>query len=255
METRARQMINAQYIDQEHQMRLAQQAEELRQKQTQNTFLQRMSDGKLDAQTVLNSNLAPFGSGSKDEFLNMLRARDKAPKTDSATFNELFARINLPDGSTGKITDANQLNAYLIDGRLDIQDLDKLRAEVEHKGTAEGEAEAKLKTGLYEVAKSTLTRSNPLIGLQDPIGDENLQRFTSWFLSEYQKQRGTGKSAAELLDPESPDYLGKRIRSYVRGPQDIMKDVLQSATQAPGTAIPRKPGESAADYLKRTGKL
>jgi len=254
-EGHARQAINAQYIDQEHQLTLAKQAEELRQKQTQNTFLQRMSDGKLDAQTVLNSNLAPFGSGSKDEFLNMLKARDKAPKTDSATFNELFARINLPDGATGKVTDANQLNPYLIDGRLDIQDLDKLRAEVEHKGTADGEAEAKLKSGLIEVAKSTLTHSNPLIGLQDPIGDENLQRFTSWFLGEYQKQRGAGKSAAELLDPDSPEYLGKRIRSYVRGPQDIMQDVLKSATQAPGQAIPRKEGESAEEYLKRTGKL
>lgn len=255
MEVRARQTLNAQYIDQEHQMALAKQALELQQKKTQNGFLSAMQNGQLTADKVLNSNLDPFGSGSKDEFLNMLRARDKAPKTDSTTFNELFARINLPDTAPGKITNANQLNSYLIDGRLDIQDLDKLRAEVEHKGTADGEAEAKLKSGIFEVAKSTLTKSNPLIGLQDPIGDESLQRFTSWFLSEYQRQRGAGKTPTELLSPDSPDYLGKRITNYVRNPQQIMQDVLKSATTPAVSAIPRKEGESAEDYLKRTGKL
>lgn len=255
LEVRARQTLNAQYIDQEHQMALAKQALELQQKKTQNGFLSAMQNGQLTADRVLNSNLDPFGSGSKDEFLNMLRARDKAPKTDSTTFNELFARINLPDTAPGKITNANQLNSYLIDGRLDIQDLDKLRAEVEHKGTADGEAEAKLKSGIFEVAKSTLTKSNPLIGLQDPIGDENLQRFTSWFLSEYQRQRGAGKTPTELLSPDSPDYLGKRITNYVRNPQQIMQDVLKSATTPAVSAIPRKEGESAEDYLKRTGKL
>jgi len=261
-ESHARQAINAQYVDQEHQMRLAQQAEELRQKQTQNVFLQKMNDGQLDAQTILRSNLAPFGSGSKDEFLNMLRTRDKQPKTDPATFNEIFARINMPDGAgfgggpSGKITDANQLNPYLIDGKINMEDLTKLRAEVEGKGTAQGEAEAKLKSGLIEVAKSTLTHSNPLIGIQDPQGDSNLQQFTSWFLNEYQRQRNAGKSSADLLSPDSPDYLGKRISAFVRSPQQIMQDVLKSATNAPGTnVIPRKAGESAEDYLKRTGKL
>lgn len=256
MEVRAHQTINAQYTDQEHQMMLAKQAQELREKQTQNTFLQRMTDGKLSAQDVLNSNLSPFGSGSKDEFLNMMKVRDTKAKTDPTTFNELFARINLPDGATGKITDANQLNPYLIDQRINMEDLGKLRGEVEGKGTAQGEAEAKLKAGVIEVAKSTLTRSNALIGIQDPQGDANLQQFTSWYLNEFQKQRGQGKSAADLTSPDSPDYLGKRIKSFVRSPQQIMQDVLQSATSAPASnAIPRKDGESAEDYLKRTGKL
>jgi len=255
-ENHASQAITAQYVEEERQIRLAKQAEELRQKQTQNAFLQKMNDGQLDAKTILNSNLAPFGSGSKDEFLNMLRARDQKPKTDPATFNEIFARINLPDGTPGKITDANQLNPYLIDQRINFEDLGHLRAEVEGKGTAQGEAESKLKSGLIEVAKSTLTHSNPLIGIQDPQGDSNLQQFTSWFLNEYQRQRSAGKSAADLLSPDSPDYLGKRITAFVRSPQQIMQDVLKSATNAPGTnAIPRKAGESAEDYLKRTGKL
>lgn len=256
LEVRARQTINAQYVDQEHQRTLAKQALELQQQKTQNSFLAAMQNGQLTADKVLNSNLQPFGSGSKDEFINMLRTRDQKPKTDPATFNELFARINLPDGAPGKITDANQLNSYLIDQRVNFEDLGHLRAEVEGKGTAQGEAEAKLKSGLIDVAKSTLTHSNPLIGIQDPQGDTNLQQFTSWFLNEYHKQRGTGKSAADLLSPDSPDYMGKRINAFVRSPQQIMQDVLKSATNAPGTnAIPRKAGESAEDYLKRTGKL
>lgn len=252
LEQRAKITISAQYTDAEHARELAKQQEEARQKITQNQFLQKMSGGQLSAQEVLNSNLAPFGSGSKDEFINMLKA--KAVKTDPALFNELFARAHLPDGNPGKIVDENQLNPYLIDQRLNIEDLGKLREEISGNKTTDGESESKLKNGLFEVAKSTLTRSNPLIGLRDPIGDENVQRFTSWFIGEYAKQRQGGKSPQQLLDPESPDYLGKRLKGYVRSPQQIMQDTLESATQSPATnAVPRKAGESADDYLKRAG--
>ena len=253
LEQRAKITISAQYTDLEHARELAKQQLEDRQKVTQNQLLQKMNGGQLSANEVLNSNLNPFGSGSKDEFINMLKA--KAVKTDPALFNELFARAHLPDGSPGKIVDENQLNSYVIDQRLNIEDLSKLRGEISGNKTTDGESESKLKNGLFEVAKSTLTRSNPLIGLRDPIGDENVQRFTSWFMGEYAKQRQAGKSPQQLLDPESPDYLGKRLKSYVRTPQQIMQGVIESATQAPSTnAVPRKVGESAADYLARTGQ-
>lgn len=244
--------ILAKQVEEERTLRLAKEAEEQRQKATQNSFLQSMTNGTLTPQTVLNSNLSPFGSGSKDEFLRMLN-KDTS-KTDPALFNELFARTHLADGNPGKIVNENDLNPYLISGRLSIEDLGKLRGEISGNKTTDGQSEEQLKKGLFEVAKSTLTRSNPLIGIQDPIGDENLQRFSSWFIGEYQKQRAAGKSPAELLNPDSADYLGKRLSSYVRSPQEIMQDTLQRAMAPSTSAVPRKEGESAADYLKRIGK-
>lgn len=245
--------ILAKHIEEERAVQMQKQREEMQQKITQNDFLERMQDGKLTTHDILASNLAPFGSGSKDEFLNMMKAG--ATKTDPALFNELFTRIHLSDGSNGKMSEENQLNSYVTAGQLSMEDLTKLRNEIQGDNTTEGKSESTLKNGLFEVAKSTLTRSNPLIGLRDPIGDENLQRFTSWFLDEYRKERNAGKTPHQLLSPDSSDYLGSRLSSYVRSPQQIMQDTLNSATQAPATSAPaRKDGESPDDYLKRIGK-
>lgn len=246
--------ILAKQVEEERAARLLKEQQEQQQKAIQNSFLQKMTDGALTPQDVLQSNLAPFGSGSKDEFLNMLRAESKG-KTDPVRFNELFARIHLPDGTSGKITNDSQLNQYFVNGQLSLEDLQKLRNEVQGQNTAAGSDESKLKTGVLEVAKNSLTTSNPLLGIRDPVGEENLQRFTSWFLEEYAKQRTAGKSAQQLLNPQSPDYLGRQISAYVRTPQEIMQDTIQSATGAPATSAPaRKSNESADDYLKRIGK-
>lgn len=247
--------ILAKQVEEQRALALQKQQQEEAQKATQNAFLERMQDGKLTPQDVLHSNLAPFGSGSKDEFLTMLKAGSGGGKTDPATFNDLFTRIHLPPGSPGKIANENQLNAYVSSGRLSIEDLNKLRNEVQGNNTSEGESEGLLKKGLFEVAKNTLTRSNPLLGIQDPIGEENLQRFNAWFLGEYQKQRESGKTPQQLLSPDSPDYLGKRLSSYVRSPQQILQDAIGSASQAPATKAPaRKQGETPDEYLKRIGK-
>jgi hypothetical protein len=226
------------------------------QEEAQKAFLARMQSGQLTPQDVLRSNLSPFGSGSKDEFLNMLKAHGGASgKSDPQTFNELFTRIHLPSGSAGKITNENELNDYMSKNLLSIEDLQKLRNEVQGNNTTEGDSEAQLKKGLFEVAKNALTRSNPLLGIQDPIGEENLLRFNSWFLGEYQRQRQTGKTPQQLLSPDSPDYLGRRLQSYVRSPQQIIQDTLESATRAPATQAPaRKQGETPDEYLKRIGK-
>lgn len=245
--------ILAKHVEEERALALQKQQEEIQQKAIQNVFLQRMQNNQLTTQDVLSSKLAPFGSGSKEEFLRMLKPT--ADKTDPALFNELFARAHLPDGTTGKLVDENQLNQYVIAGRLSMEDLGKLRGEIVGNKTTDGQSEEKLKEGLYNVAKNTLVHSNALIGLQDPAGEENLQRFTSWFIGEYAKQRAAGKSPQQLLSPDSSDYLGTRLQSYVKSPQQIMQSVLQSATQAPAAnAVPRKEGESADDYLKRIGK-
>jgi hypothetical protein len=90
-------------------------------------------------------------------------------------------------------------------------------------------------------------------------------------------QRSKGKSAQELLNPDSPDYLGKNIPQYVKTPQQLFKSLMPKKAQAPNmlsnltvepglapaqaaptykappkaAPLTRNPGESAADFLKR----
>lgn len=216
---------------------------------TQNDFLAKMAAGELTTEEILQSNLMPFGSGSKEQFLNMLEKANKADggsgfRTDPGTYLELFRRIHLPPDDPDRIVDENFLNAFLGRG-LTFEDLNELRGEIQGKRTQAGEIEADLKKGLLDVAKSTLTGTNQLLGIRDPQGDAQLQRFTAWFLQEYKRQIEQGKTPIQLLDPESPDYLGKAIERFRRSPQQMFRDLIDNNVgMGEDELLPAVPGSS-----------
>jgi len=273
------QAVRAKEIEQERRLREQERIVKQQQQITQNQFLVKMTERNLTTKDILNSNLEAFGSGSKEQFLNMMKianSPDEKLKTDPSTMISLFNRIHLPDGDPNKILNDSDLNQYFGRG-LSMADLGKLRDEIQGQNTEEGKIEADMKKQVFEIARGKLTKSNPLTGFRDPIGDEQMARFQTYFLEEFKKQRAAGKSAVSLLSPDSPEYLGKQITQYVRTPQQMMKDMVPKkapptdgglattpslqpagASQTPGvfrapvkTPTPRKDGESAADYLKR----
>lgn len=260
------QSIRAKEIEAERKRMQDERIKNEKQKNTQNDFLKKMSKNELTTQDILDSNLEAFGSGSKEQFLGMVKTQNSVDraKTDVSVMIDLMNRINLPDGDPQKITDENQLNQFFGNG-LSWSDLNNLRDEMQGRNTQEGQIEGDLKKQVLDIAKGQLTKSNSLTGLRDPIGDENYQRFMVYFLDEYKTQRKAGKSFRELLDPASKDYLGRSIESYVRTPNQIMQDMakqlrakpanggLSQTPAGPPKPAPsaRNPGESAADYLKR----
>lgn len=274
----ADQAIRAKEVEQERQIRLQERNMKIQQQKTQNTFLSQMVEGKLTTKQILASNLEAFGSGSKDQFIDMLKranSPDEKLKTDATTMIALYDRIHLPDGDPNKLVDENELNQFFGRG-LSMSDLAKLRDEISGGATEAGKIEMDMKKQVMDIAKGKLTRSNPLTGFRDPIGDEQMARFQVQFLTTYKEQRAAGKSAQALLNPDSPDYLGKNIQMYVRTPQQIMKDLAPKRAQPAGgglaltptastanantktyqvppppKASPRMEGESAAAYLKR----
>lgn len=260
------QQNNANEANQRQKEKQIKDAHDAAQTKTQNDFLQQMQDGKLKTQDVLDSGLDAFGSGSKEQFIQMIKrqadeSNDKKIKTDSSTYINLWDRVHLPDGDPNKITNENDLNSYMGRG-LTVENINTLRSEMLGKKTAAGQAEGDLKKGFTDIAKGKLSKSNPLTGIRDPVGDEQYQKFLSNFSSDYSKKRQEGKSAQELLNPDSPDYMGKSITQYVRSNQQIMKDLVKSQAKvapsvpekAANPPTPRQPGESAANYLKRIGK-
>lgn len=264
------QSIRAKEIEGERLKRKQEEIDKQNRMNTQNDFLSKMVKNELTADDILKSNLEAFGSGSKEQFLQLMKAQNQSDrlKTDASVMVNIFDKINLPDGDPNKITDENELNKYLGNG-LSFTDLQRLRGEIQGKGTQAGGVEADLKKGLMNIAKGQLTKSNPLTGVMDPEGDSNYQRFMVFFLDEYKKQKEAGKSPQELLNPESKDYLGKIIPQYKRTPQEVMRSMVNQMKQTPsngglsssktsGETQPpapkenaRQPGESPQDYLKR----
>jgi hypothetical protein len=272
----ADQAIRGKEIDIERRRAQQERVVKQQQQQTQNKMLQAMVDGSLDTKSILNSNLEAFGSGSKEQFLNMLKMANSSEvklKDDGAVVQNLYSRIHLPDGDPNKLTDENELNNFFGRG-LGFAGLNHLRDEMQGRQTEAGKIESDMKKQVFEIAKSKLTKSNPMIGIRDPEGDENMARFNAFFQQEYKEQRAKGVLASALLNPDSPQYLGKNIAQYVRTPQQIMQSLVKTRTQAPqntlsGTlspqgaeattykpppkapVVPRQPGESAAAYIQR----
>lgn len=255
-----------------------------------NKYLGDWNDHKLTPDAIVHDTTLSFPQ--KHVMLEMLQQQTQKQgemKTDPHVFMDLLDRIHQPYSSKEKITDENQLLQYVkTSGGIDYNDLQKLRKEVRDvRDPVEGPLVEK-KQALLNDVKDDLVKSDPLIGIKDPRGQDNFYNFR-WAIDrkidDWKKQ---GKDPMELFNPDSKDFLGKMRSQYVRTPLQIMQDrademrtvnaVQQSGKMpepktpvnqvqpkvVPGpveTPIPkptsleakpaRKEGESAADYLKR----
>ena len=124
-------------VEEERRIRQQERLAKKQQQQTQNDFLEKMVAGDLTTKDILASNLEAFGSGSKEQFIEMLKRANSSEerlKTDSSTMITLFNRIHLPDGDPNKLVDENELNNYFGRG-LSMADLNRLRDEMQGKQT------------------------------------------------------------------------------------------------------------------------
>jgi hypothetical protein len=219
----------------------ADRAQEAARRDTQNDFLARMQQGKLNARDVLVSNLHPFGSGSKEEFLRMLKdGIGGGLNNDPETYIALWDRIHKPDGDPQKIADENALNSFLGHG-LNFDGVNQLRAEIAGKRTQEGSVQSDLKKDFTSMAKSKISGTNPLLGLRDSKGDENFYRFMNYFLPSFDKAVKAGENPIELLAPDG--IFGKAIQQYQRTPAQMMQDIMSDS--GGGTGVTAATGAGA----------
>lgn len=270
MVAEADQAIRGKEIEAERRRREDERVKRAKQTETQNKFVSEMSKGSLTSKDILESNLEPFGSGSKEQFLRLIKAKGGGaagpPKTSSRVFTNLFNRIHLDPEDPNAIRDENDLNAFVGKG-LSFTDMQKLRKEIQGFGTVAGANEKFLKTQFINIARSALVRADTLTGQKDPIGEEQLQRLLSVYLEEYNRLRKEGKSAKDLLTPQGgSDYLGPLIDQFRRTRGEKMKAMTADFKRKPPEQIEaerqrqskkpvRKQGESVSDLLERINKF
>ncbi len=244
--------INAAEVERDRIDRAKAKAQVEAQRATENEFIAKLVEdpNSLSAKEVSNSNMTP---DDKLKWLGIIGKAGKpgAIKTDPAVYLDTYQRIGLPPDDPRHLGE-DDLPALVGHG-LRLEDVNSFRSEIQGKKTEAGRIEGELKDGLLKLAKTSLTGADPLFRIRDRKGDEQLQKFTAWFLPEYSRQRQAGKSAVDLLDPNSKDYLGKAIDQYKRPRAVFMHDLMEDnpgrtdilgtgAVPAGGPAAPRVAG-------------
>lgn len=166
-------------------------------------------------------------------------------KTNDQLFTRLFQNIHTADNDPDKITDPQTLVPYVGNG-LSKNDYDYLRKEIAGNGTPEGKAEGVMKQTLLKAAEKKLVLT-PL----DEDGQNKFGAFQAWFLPAYDKARASGKTADQLLNPDSPDYMGKAVNAFDRPQAQRLADQLKDPMQY--TPPERTAIDVRADY--KSGKI
>jgi muramidase (phage lysozyme) len=163
---------------------------------------------------------------TKDAKVRMIDALEKATGTEhtertyGAGFYDMYRRIHLPEGDPDRVTDGSQLYGHVgAQGDLTVAGVDKLVTEIQARKSPEGVAETEMKAQFLKNARAQITGTDEGLHIKDPKGDELYLKFLAQVLPQYDAQRKAGKSAPELFNPDSPDYLGKAISGF-RRPMD-----------------------------------
>lgn len=175
----------------------------------------------------------------------------------------LLNNMRAPTGDPSRITDLTPVIDAYTQGRLTREDFTFLQRQFTDMRSPAGEKLAQEEQKFVELMKSSITKSNPLMGSLDPSGDRKFYEFNWMVNHQASAYREAGKNPFDLFNPSKPDYLGKTeaLRPYQTSLQDSMRHVTEklgapSSTPAPAarpSVLPRQPGESMDDWVKRMG--
>lgn len=165
-------------------------------------------------------------------------------------FYDLFNRVHAIGDDPNKINSAAELQRHIgKDGDLTIAGYDRLSKEIAGKNTPDGEAEGLMKKQFFANAKQQISGKDEMLGIKDPQGEENYLRFMAQALPAYEKGKSDGKSAADLLNPDSKDYIGKSIPTFKRSISEQLAD-MENASGSVTAPEENKPGMIATGIHK-----
>ncbi len=226
---------------------------------TQNDYLARLKDpGQKppSVREILASNLEPVGQGSKKTFVDLIEKKLQGEDlnfTDPRVYRDRQEKI-----ANGEITDSRALLADIGNG-LSITDYERLEGDIEKARTVKGKAELALKEQALDRGRRRLTTTDNFLGIKDPEGEDRIDAFRRDLEDALQDGEMAGKTWKDMTDPRHPDFItDKLIELYEEGPREMLRRQVRTfageAGEAAGDAPDlRKPGETIAEWRKRTG--
>lgn len=193
-----------------------------------------------------------FGRSIMDEL-----AKGKPAVTDPHTYADFASRVTLAQGGPDALTEDQVIQAR-ADGKLSDKDytffkgaLTKLAQDPAHKAALQS-----FNTFIRGI-RSSITRSNILMGNNDPAGDQKMLQFQQRATQEFEDAYAKG-NWRDLLERNNKNSLWHQAVPYMTDQKGAMESLQNSINGAPGlvpsiSAPARQKGETAADYLKRTG--
>jgi hypothetical protein len=217
--------IKALEIEERRRQKADADAMKAQQAETQNKFLTAYAEGGLTWDMVRDSNLEPFGEGSKKTFLEMLDRQASGTetlKTDPATYRDLERRVFLPFGNPDKITEPGAI--YQHHGQLKPADMDRLVRYATEMRDPAGEKFHADRGEFMKMAYAQFRSKELAAGLPDPMADERAYRFSFALDEAIEDFKKAGKNPRALLDPNSPDYFGRTLTQYIPTAKERLAD-------------------------------
>lgn len=267
----ARTEIRARRVDAAYTEHLQEKAAQKASDARETDYLQRLysddpkEQGQVSTRAIVND--PALNRVAKERMLGIVN-REMKPETAAQESNDNYVRI-LEDIRSGKITDINDIYKARIDNKINRADFNQARQDFIDFRSPEGQRVGQAEEQFITAVKPMIDKSNPLMGKVDQDGPLNVYRLRMDIKRKVEEYRKAGKDWRDLFDPSKPDFMGKP-ESIAPYQKPLSQSVSDTARRLTGGAVtppnvagapplpapkiePRKPGESPADYLKRTG--
>lgn len=184
-------------------------------------------DGSINAAAIpqLQARLFRDGAVSGDRettfatwgMLNRLVDEGSAGKVNvPAVQAEVLRRASLPPGDPDRITMEEAQNGV---GRgYDFSFLNnQIVPTLTRAASADGRSQNDRIDNHLKAVKSQLGLSDSMFAAftNSPRAQKAYSAYNEWFNIEYQRQLEAGKNASDLLNPASPDYLGRSLEQFI----------------------------------------
>jgi hypothetical protein len=166
------------------------------------------------------SNNPVFGKPGQDQLYNQKQhGMLDSPLGDGTRFGTLpgapAAAADVAEGDPNGIGDTLLESTSPQGGALTIQGVQQLQRFLEADKTIAGRAQSAMEQTLLRQAHAELAGPDDAAS---PEGDARFQNFLGAYFPALEAGLESGKTAAELLTPASPDYLGTLIPAFAPRP-------------------------------------
>ena len=153
----------------------------------------------------------------------------KYQKDYGSKYYDLFRRIHAPDGDPNKINSVTDLYSYMNEqGDLTPPGLDQLTKEFSRDPISD--ADGKMREQAFKVIKRELSGQDDILGIPDPRGEALFAQALPVLYQAITDGQSKGLTMGQLTDPTSNDYIGLKVQSLKRTPEQMQMDMLQADT-------------------------